>query len=129
MEVHARDPIAQAVVLLIDKKALIPLIDLLNPDYPLWLIKRYGFVDLLVDEKFELSLILDFFGDFLHALIEGPFDVLRVLPVVVPEYLCYLISELRLLHKEVLGACSGQCELILFHGGHRYKVDARCLFA
>ena len=72
MEVHAGDPITQAVVLLIDKEALVPLVDLLDPDDPLRLVQGDGFVDLLVDELFEFSLILDIFGDLQHALINCP---------------------------------------------------------
>ena len=101
MEVHAGYPIAQAVMLLIDKEALIPLVDLLKPDDPLRLIQRNRFVDLLIDKLFEFSLILDLFRDLLHALIECPLDVLRVLPIVVAEYLGYLISKLGLLLQEL----------------------------
>ncbi len=111
VEVHAGNPITHAVMLLVDYERLLFIIILVNPNYPLWMIERYGLINLFINELLDIPFVFDSHWHLTNRQVDYTLNVMIILPIIVSKDLDHRVPQLIFCFNERF--CSFLSELIV----------------
>ncbi len=118
VEVHAGNPVTHTVMLLVDYERLLFIIILVNPNNPLWMIERYGLINLFINELLDIPFVFDSHWNLTNRKVNNTVNVMIILPVIVPKDLDDRVPQLIFCFNERFRSFLSELIVILVDSSH-----------